>query len=95
MTDEQIKAVFPSCAIRRYEACRDPVALSTTWQTQWTRPAHIEIELEHGLWNYDQIKALADGFGTTKINFNWQDDPGYSEYTPGGPARMTITVTLP
>lgn len=81
LSDEAIQALFPGCRVRRGKADFGPRDV-------------VNIELERGVWTYDQIKALADGMGTTAINFKWEDDPGYSEYTPGGPDTVTIVVSL-
>lgn len=76
-------------------------AVRTVWPGVDCRLKHNafgvgEIDLEADTeWNYDQLTRLSSALGTTDLRFRWETDPGYSEYTPGGPDRVTIEVRWP
>lgn len=45
--------------------------------------------------SYTKLRILADHLGTTDINFEFTEgEPDYSEYTPGYPAHLTITIGI-
>lgn len=85
MTDEDFKSavrsVFPTATVRCWIGGppRDT-------QSHW-----IDLEADTS-WTYDDLKRLTEALGTTDLRFEWSTDPGYSEYTPGGPDQVTIHV---
>lgn len=70
-------------------------AIMNTHGAVWHYRNTYSVELHSDDIRFDQLSRLSEALGTRDINLDYMEgDPGYSEYTPGYPGRLTLEITI-